>query len=56
MPAWSPDGAKIAFQSNDEIYTMNVSDGSSQTNITNTNSTTSAIERDPDWQPNTAPP
>src|SRR4030042_989106 len=37
-PAWSPDGAKIAFLSNRdgnvEIYVMNA-DGSAQTNITN---------------------
>ena len=37
-PAWSPDGARIAFQSgrdgNNEIYVMNA-DGSGQVNITN---------------------
>ena len=37
-PAWSPDGARIAFQSNrhgnNEIYVMNA-DGSNQINLTN---------------------
>ena len=37
-PAWSPDGSKIAFQTNrdgnNEIYTMNV-DGSNPVNLTN---------------------
>ena len=37
-PAWSPDGSKIAFESdrgaNDEIYVMNA-DGTGETNVTN---------------------
>jgi Tol biopolymer transport system component len=49
-PAWSPDGAKITFDSdrdgNREIYVMNA-DGSGQTNLTNN----SAQEFDPAWSP-----
>src|SRR5215217_6036147 len=60
--AWSPDGTKIAFSSDQEgcclgsdIYTMNA-DGTNQTNITNS----SAFDESADWQPiiattNTAP-
>ena len=38
--AWSPDGQKIAFESdrdgsNEEIYVMNAADGTNQTNLTN---------------------
>ena len=33
-PAWSPDGSKIAFRSDRDIYVMNA-DGSNQTNLTN---------------------
>ena len=33
-PAWSPDGTKIAFTSDPEIYVMNA-DGSNQINLTN---------------------
>jgi len=49
-PAWSPDGAKIAFYSNRdgnfEIYVMNA-DGSEQTRLTNT----AAQDVVPDWSP-----
>jgi TolB protein len=51
-PAWSPDGAKIAFTSdrdgddNWEIYVMNA-DGSNQTNLTNN----SAWDFGPAWSP-----
>ena len=38
-PTWSPDGVRIAFQSDrdgdEEIYSMKASDGSDQTNLTN---------------------
>ena len=52
MPAWSPDGTKIAFVSanrpehgDEEIYVMNA-DGSNQVNL----SRNVATDRDPDWQ------
>ena len=49
-PSWSPDGTKIAFQSdrdgNDEIYIMNT-DGSNQIRITNN----SARDTNPSWSP-----
>jgi len=51
MPAWSPDGSKIVFQSkrdgNSELYVMNT-DGSNQTRLTNTPSINEGF---PDWQP-----
>jgi dipeptidyl aminopeptidase/acylaminoacyl peptidase len=41
LPSWSPDGSRIAFQSdrdgNNEIYVMNT-DGSGQTNLTKSTS------------------
>jgi hypothetical protein len=49
-PVWSPDGSKIAFDSNQdsnfEIYVMNP-DGSNLTRLTNNPSD----DRFPDWQP-----
>ena len=49
-PCWSPDGSKIAFQSdrdgNNEIYTMNP-DGSGQTRLTNHPD----IDSMPTWSP-----
>lgn len=52
MPAWSPDGTKIAFASgrngsdNHEIYVMNA-DGSDQTRLTNS----PGIDLSPSWSP-----
>ncbi len=50
VPAWSPDGSKIAFYSardgNAEIYVMNA-DGSGQTRLTNN----SATDGEPAWSP-----
>jgi Tol biopolymer transport system component len=50
QPAWSPDGRKIAFESqrdgNFEIYIMN-SDGSGQTNLTHNPDE----DRGPTWSP-----
>jgi len=59
LPAWSPDGTKIAFDrwgdsetgGPGEIYVMDA-DGSNQTNITNT---PDIYEYDPDWQPLAGP-
>jgi len=49
-PAWSPDGKKIAFQTNrdgnDEIYVMNA-DGSNPTRLTSNENSDQA----PDWSP-----
>jgi Tol biopolymer transport system component len=49
-PSWSPDGEKIAFESdtdgNREIYVMNA-DGSSVTRLTNNN----ASDESPSWSP-----
>jgi Tol biopolymer transport system component len=62
-PVWSPDGLKIAFTSeavpgpegvrNRDIFVMN-SDGSGQTNITNTAGAATQpeeFEEDPNWSP-----
>ena len=54
LPAWSPDGTKIAFSKdvtadgipNAEIYVMNPN-GTSPQNVT----MSTADDSDPDWQP-----
>ena len=52
-PVWSPDGAKIAFESTGgrpaEIYVMNA-DGTGQTRLTNND----AEDEDPAWSPDGA--
>ena len=45
QPAWSPDGSKMAFLRNGQIYTMNA-DGTAVTPLT-----TGCCDSDPDWQP-----
>src|SRR5207253_9544676 len=51
QPAWSPDGAKIAFASNREgklhIFTMNAADGSGVTRLT----TGVQTDAQPAWSP-----
>jgi dipeptidyl aminopeptidase/acylaminoacyl peptidase len=49
-PAWSPDGTKIAFDRNSDIYTMNA-DGTGQARVTNNPDSDFA----PDWQPIPSP-
>src|SRR3712207_7883333 len=50
VPAWSPDGSKIVFESrregNAEIYTMNPN-SQGLDRLTNN----PALDSDPDWQP-----
>jgi Tol biopolymer transport system component len=45
-PAWSPNGAKVAFERSNEIYVMN-SDGSNPENLTNN----AALDLYPAWSP-----
>jgi Tol biopolymer transport system component len=45
-PAYSPDGAKIAYVQDSDIYVMNA-DGSNKINITNNNFM--IVERNPSW-------
>ena len=47
FPSWSPDGTKIAFTRNIDIYVMNAHDGSNQTNISNN----AAFDSLPSWSP-----
>ena len=46
-PSWSPDGTKICYSKNSDIFFMNA-DGGDQVNITNTNS---EYENSPRWSP-----
>jgi Tol biopolymer transport system component len=45
-PAWSPDGRRIAFTRDNDIYVMNA-DGSGESNLTND----PAFDRFPAWSP-----
>lgn len=49
MPAWSPDGTKIAFASDYQIYVMNA-DGTELTRLTHDN----AFDAEPSWSPDGA--
>jgi Tol biopolymer transport system component len=44
--AWSPDGSKIAFERNSDLWVMN-SDGTKQTRLTNN----AIIDSNPTWSP-----
>ena len=46
-PDWAPGGGKIVFERNGELIQMDASDGSNQSNITNT---PGYSELDPDWK------
>lgn len=45
-PSWSPDGTKLLFTENDDIWTANT-DGTNKINLTQSGN----IEADTDWQP-----
>ncbi len=46
-PVWSPDGAKLAFASLNELYTMNIDGSGAATRLTNN----IYYDFTPDWQP-----
>jgi tol-pal system beta propeller repeat protein TolB len=48
-PAWSPDGTKIAFSTDEDIWVANA-DGSNPVNLTNTPITVGS-DREPAWSP-----
>jgi Tol biopolymer transport system component len=48
-PAWSPDGAKLAFASGGEIYVINAN-GTGEHPVTNN----PAVDRDPSWSPDSS--
>ncbi len=50
-PAWSPNGRKLAFTENDDVWVMDA-DGTDRTNRTNTPRVTEYVG---DWQPIPAP-
>lgn len=51
IPAWSADGTKLSFSSNQDIYTINA-DGTGQTNVTNNASANNTF---PGWGTGTTP-
>lgn len=48
QPAWSPDGTRIAYARDSDIWAMNA-DGSAKTNLTNNGPT--SVEQNPSWSP-----
>jgi len=48
-PAWSPDGTRIAFVRNNDLFVMNA-DGSGSTNLTPPGVFASSVD-DPEWSP-----
>jgi Tol biopolymer transport system component len=50
-PAWSPDGSKLAFESDSEVWTAEADGSGSETRLTDLWATEGKIASAPDWSP-----